>query len=108
MAASKEARRKAKDEASRLADERFSLLLELGASKEELARVRAEAAKEKKAMEEAFDSGFNVIFNYGYGCCAFTHDICGSEPMISDGMPDTSKPLPPKFFINPRCPLSAA
>ena len=25
--------------------------------------------------------------------------------MIPDGMPDTSKPLPPKFFINPRCPL---
>ena len=23
-------------------------------------------------------------------------------------MPDTSKPLPPGFFINPRCPSSAA
>ena len=23
-------------------------------------------------------------------------------------MPDTSKPLPPEFFINPRCPLGAA
>ena len=23
-------------------------------------------------------------------------------------MPDTSKPLPPEFFLNPRCPSSAA
>ena len=28
--------------------------------------------------------------------------------MISYGMPDTSKSLPPKFFINPRCPLGSA
>ena len=27
--------------------------------------------------------------------------------MIPDGMLDKSKPLPPEFFINPRCPLSA-
>ena len=25
--------------------------------------------------------------------------------MVPDGMPDTSKPLAPEFFINPRCPL---
>ena len=30
-------------------------------------------------MEEDFDIGFDVIFNYGYGCCAFAHNICGSE-----------------------------
>ena len=68
----------------------------------------AEASKEKKALEEAFDVGFDVIFNYSYGCCAFAHNICGSEPVILDGVSDTSKPLPPEFFINPRCPLSAA
>ena len=28
--------------------------------------------------------------------------------MILDGMLDTLKSLPPKFFINSRCPLSAA
>ena len=28
--------------------------------------------------------------------------------MIPDGIPDTSKPLPPEFFINPRCPSGAA
>ena len=59
-------------------------------------------------MEEAFDVGFDVIFNYGYGCCAFAHDIYGSELVIPNGMSETSKPLPPEFFINPRCPQSTA
>ena len=84
-----------------MADERVSLLLELEASKDELSAFRTEDSKEKKALEEAFDAGFDVIFNYGYGCCAFAHNICGSELVIPDGMPDTSKSLPPDFFINP-------
>ena len=82
--------------------------MELGASKEKLAEVQAKVAKEKKATKKAFDAGFDVIFNYGYGYCAFAHNICGSEPAIPYWMPDMSKSLPPKFFINPRCPLSAA
>ena len=108
MAASEEAWRKAEDKANRLAFEPVSLLLELGASKDELTGVRVEAAKKKKAFEEAFDKGFDVIFNYGYGCCEFAHNICGSEPVIPDGMLDTSKLLPPEFFDNPRCPPSDA
>ena len=60
--------------------------------------------KEKKALEEAYEEGLDVIFNYAYGCCAFTHNIYGSQPVVLDGMPDTSKPLSPEFFINPRCP----
>ena len=46
-----------------------------------------------------------MIFNYGYGCCAFVHHIYGSQPVVLDGMPNTSKPLSLEFFINPRCPL---
>ena len=46
-----------------------------------------------------------MIFNYGYGCCALAHNIYGSQPVVPDGMPDTSKPLTLEFFINPRCPL---
>ena len=107
LAASEEARRKAEDEANHLVDERVSLLLELKASKYEFSAFRTEASKEKKAMVEAFDVGFDVIFNYGYGCCAFAHTICGSKPVIPNGMQDTSKPLPLKFFINPRCPPGA-
>ena len=34
----------------------------------------------------------------------FAHNICGSQPVVPDGMPDTSKPLSPEFFINPQCP----
>ena len=96
-----EARWKAEDEASRLADERVSLLLELGSCKDEVFAIRAEALKEKKALEEAYEEGFDVIFNYGYGCCAFAHNICGNQPEVPDGMLNTSKPLSPEFFINP-------
>ena len=103
MATSGEAWRKAEEEASHLIDERVSLLLELGASRDELSAFRAEVSKERKASEEAFVAGFDVVFNYGYGCCALQHNICGSKPGIPDRMPDTSKPLPPEFFINPRC-----
>ena len=34
-----------------------------------------------------------MIFNYGNGYCAFAHNICGSQLVVPDGMPDTSKPL---------------
>ena len=108
LAVSEEARRKTEDEASRLVVERVSLLLELGTSKDEVSALQAQALKEKKALEEAYEEGFDVIFNYGYGCCAFAHNICGSQPLVQDGMPDTSKPLSPKFFINPRCPPGVA
>ena len=57
--------------------------------------------KEKKALEEAYEEGFDVIFNYGYGCCAFTHNICGSQPVVQDGMPNISRSLSLEFFINP-------
>ena len=45
-----------------------------------------------------------MIFNYGYGCCAFAHNIYGSQPVVPAGMPDTSKPLTLEFFIHSRCP----
>ena len=96
-----EARRKAKDEASHLADERVFALLKLGTCKDEVFAILAEALKEKRALEEAYKDGFDVIFNYGYGCCAFAHNICGSQPEVPDGMRDTSKPLSLEFFINP-------
>ena len=82
--------------------------MEVGAGKEELVAFQAKATVEREAMEAEFDASSDVIFNYGYGCCAFAHDICVSKPRIPAGMPDTSKPLPPKFFVNPRCPPSAS
>ena len=89
------------EEVSHLTDERVSLFVELGASKDELSAFHAEVAKEKKALEAEYDAGFEVIFNYGYGCCAFAHNICGSKPRIPAGMPDTLNPLPLEFFVNP-------
>ena len=104
LAALEEARRKAEDKASCLADEGVFLLLELRASKDKLSAFRVEASKEKKALDEAFDVGFDVIFNYGYDCCAFPHNICGSEPVIPNGISDTSKPFHPKFFYQSSLP----
>ena len=98
LAAAGEACRKAEEENCRLTDERLSLIMELGASKEELSDFQAKVTKEMKAMEEEFDASSDVIFNYCYGCCAFAHNICGSEPMIPVGMPDTTKLLPPEFL----------
>ena len=80
LAVAEEARRKADDEVSRLIDERTSLLLELMTCKDEISAIWAEALKENEALREAYDEGFNVIFNYGYGFCAFEHNICGRQP----------------------------
>ena len=103
MAVAGEACRKTEEENCRLTDERLSLIMELGASKEEFSAFQVKASMERKAMEEEFDASSDVIFNYGYGCCAFVHNIHESKPMILVGMPDKSKSLPPEFFINPRC-----
>ena len=108
MATEREACRKAEEEICRLTDERLYLIMELKAGKEELLAFQAKATMERKAMKEEFDASIDVIFNYGYGCCDFAHNICWSKPMIPVGMPDMSKPLPPEFFINPRCPPSAS
>ena len=104
LAASREACRTIEEKASRLTDERVSLLVELGASKDEMSAFLANVAKEKKALEVEYDVGFEAIFNYGYRCCAFAHNIWGSKPKILDGMSGTSEPLTPEFFMTPRCP----
>ena len=59
-------------------------------------------------MEVEFDANSDMIFNYGYGCYAFAHNICGSEPLIPAQLPDTSTPLTLEFFMNPRCPPSSS
>ena len=99
LAITEEARRRVDDEVSRQTDERVSLLLELGTCKDEMSAIREEALKENEALREAYEEGFDVIFNYGYGCCAFAHNICGSQPEVLDRMLDTSKLLSPEFFL---------
>ena len=59
-------------------------------------------------MEVEFNASSDTLFNYGYGCYVFTHNICGSKPQIPDGMPDPSVSLTPELFANPRCPPSTS
>ena len=101
-----EACKKVEEESGRLTDERLSLVMELGAVKDEFASFREKAAADRETMEAEFDSNGDALFNYGYGCCVFTHNICGSKPHIPDGMSDPSVPLTPEFFANPQCPPS--
>ena len=91
-----------------MADEKLAFVIELGALKDDFAAFREKAAADKEMMEAAFDSSGDTLFNYGYGCCAFTHNICGSKPQILDGMPNPPVPLTAEFFANPRCPPSSS
>ena len=108
LVAAEEARRKADEENGHLTDERLSLVMELEATMDDFAAFREKTSAEKTTMEEEFDVSSDAIFNYRYSCCAFAHNICGSEPLIPVGMPDTSTPLTPEFFVNPLCPLSSS
>ena len=99
---------KAEEENSRLTDERLSLILKLGTIKDDFAALREKVIADKEAMEAEFDGSGDTLFNYGYGYCVFTHNICRSKPLISDGMPNHSILLNPKSFANPRCPPSTS
>ena len=81
--------------------EQTSLLLKLETSKYEVSSLHSQTSKDKEAMEEDYQKALKLIFAYGYGCCAFKHSICGDQPGIPDGMPDSTDPLPPEFFCNP-------
>ena len=54
LAVAGEARRKAKDEDALLKVERTSLLLEIGAAKDEVSSLHSQAGKDKEAMEEDY------------------------------------------------------
>ena len=108
LATAGEACKKAEEENDHLADEKLALVIELGALKDEFTVFRDKAADKREAIEAEFDSSGDTLFNYGYGCCAFTYNICGSKPQIPDGMPNPSVPLTTEFFANPRCPPGAS
>ena len=91
-----------------MAKEKLALVIKLGAVKDDFAAFREKAAADREMMEAEFDSSGDTLFNYGYGCCAFTHNIRGSKPKIPDGMPNPSVPLTADFFANPRCPPGAS
>ena len=101
-----EAYKKAEEENSRLADERLSLVMELGTVKNDFAAFREKVVADRETMEAEFDASGDTLFNYGCGCCVFMHNICGSKPQIPDGMSDPSIPLTLEFFANPCYPPS--
>ena len=59
-------------------------------------------------MEEDYQKALELIFAYGYECCAFKHNICGDQLKVPDGMPDSSNPLHQDFFVNLGCPPTPA
>ena len=103
-----EACTKVEEENSRLTDERLSLILELWTIKDGFAALWEKSIADREAMEAEFNASGDTLFNYGYGCYVFTHNICGSKPQIPDGMSDPSVPLTPVFFANLRCPPSTS
>ena len=104
----REACTKAEEENIYLTDERLSLILELGTIKDDFAALLEKAVADREAMEAEFDVSGDTLFNYGYGYCVFTHNICKSKRQILDGILDPSNPLTPEFFANPRCPPSTS
>ena len=99
-----EACKKVEEENGHLADEKLTLVIELGALKDDFTAFWEKVAADREAMEAEFDSSGDTLFNYGYGYCALTHNICGSKPQIPEGMLNPSVPLKVEFFANPRCP----
>ena len=108
LATAGEACKKAEEENGHLADEKLALVIKLGALNDDFAAFREKASADRESMEAEFDSSGDTLFNYGYGYCAFTYNICGSKPLIPDGMSSPSVPLTTAFFANPRCPLGAS
>ena len=106
MSLVREACTKVEEGNSHLKDEQLSLILELRTLKDDFVALRGKVVADREAMEAEFDASGDMLFNYGYGCCVFTHNLCGSKPQIPDGMPDPSVPLTLKIFTNPRCPPS--
>ena len=71
-----------------------------------MSSLQSQAGKDKEAMEEDYQKALELIFPYGYGCCAFKHNICKDQPEVSDGMPESFALITLEFLVNPRC-LSA-
>ena len=73
-----------------------------------MSSLNSQASKDKEAMEEDYLKALKLIFAYDYECCAYKHNICGDQPEVPNGMPDSSDLLPLEFFMNPRCPSALA
>ena len=104
LIAAREACKKAEEENNHLEDEKLALVIEPGALKDDFATFWAKATVDREMMEAAFNSSDDTLFNYGYGCCDFMHNIRGRKPQIPDGIPNPSVPLTVEFFADPHSP----
>ena len=80
MVVAGEACRKAEEENSCLAEKRLALVMELGTIKDDFAAFWEKVVADRETMEAELDARGDTLFNYVYGCCVFTHNICGSKP----------------------------
>ena len=67
LVATKEACQRVEKENGCLTDERLSLLVELGTTKDDFAAFQKRSFAERSALEAEFDASSDVIFNYDYG-----------------------------------------
>ena len=61
-----EARCRAEAEVASLEVKQTSILLEVGATKDEVSSLQSQAGKDKAAMEEDYQKALELIFAYGY------------------------------------------
>ena len=100
--------REAKAEIARLKVEYASLQSSLEEHQREAAVRRSQEEVERKKTKEDYLVCLEDAFVYGYGCCAFAHNIRNDQPFVPSGMPPFDKPLPASFFEDPRCPPGSA
>ena len=100
--------REAKAEIARLKVEYASLQSSLEEHQREAAVRRSQEEVERKKTKEDYLVCLEDAFVYGYGCCAFAHNIRNDHPAVPSGMPPFDKPLPAGFFEDPRCPPGSA
>ena len=100
--------REAKAEIARLKVEYASLQSSLEEHQREAAVRRSQEEVERKKTKEDYLGCLEDAFVYGYGCCAFAHNIRNDQPAVPSGMPPFDEPLPASFFEDPRCPPGSA
>ena len=100
--------REAKAEIARLKVEYASLQSSLEEHQREAAVRRSQEEVERKKTKEDYLRCLEEAFVYGYGCCAFAHNIRNDQPAVPSGMPPFDEPLPASFFEDPRCPPGSA
>ena len=100
--------REAKAEIARLKVEYASLQSSLEEHQREAAVRRSQEEVERKKTKEDYLGCLEDAFVYGYGCCAFAHNIRNDQPAVPSGMPPFGEPLPASFFEDPRSPPGSA